>query len=281
MVLGVNPTSYLIYSMTGLKPIGRPGIPEYVFKSIEPSHAPFREIFGDRLKIRESVRGAYAYGAVLERASAELASMYQRKLGFDADLEVGTFQTVSVEIEKEGWYRNAEIEYIRKNKDGTFSVKLVGDDEPIVTEWIWSTLPLRVLMSLMGYKRTNLDRVYIYRVKSGKKDSRRKEDLFDPKYELVYDIDPDSPFARHVRIGIPSKPSTVHWYSEIWSLTPVKDVEDLVKFYTVPLKLSKEVKLPRGIELIGTYSEWDYRINMTHVVEKTRELARVYGIASL
>jgi len=289
MVIGVNPTSYLIYRMTGIRPLGRPSIPAYVFKSVEPSFAPFREVFGKDLKVRESIRGAYMHGTVLDRASQEMISLYQKKVGFDVDLEVGTFQTVSVEIEKDGWYQSGEIEYIKQSKEGTFLVKVKGEPEPRETEWIWSTVPLRVLMTLIGYKKNELDRVYIYRVKRDKRVGGWRDKRvggwdghsFDPKYELVYDLDQDSIYSRHVRIGIPQKPSTVQWYSEIWSLSPIKEVENLVKFYTVPLRLNRKVKIPKGIELVGTYSEWDYRINMTHVLEKVRELSKTYGIGSL
>lgn len=280
MVLGVNPTSYLIYRMTGIRPIGRPNLPAFVYKSVEPSFLPFREIFGDLVSVRPSKRGAYFHGSILERGTAELETLYEGKLGFPAKLEVGVYQTVSVDIgkEKEGWYTKAEIERIEELRGGGFAVYLMGESKPIETPWIWSTLPLRVLLPLLGKRKPNLPRVFIYRVRTKKVLSSKVPGGFDPNYELVYDLDPDSPYARHIRVGMPQRPETVVWYSEIWSLSPVKVAGDVVKFYTIPYALDRRINLPPNLELIGAYSEWDYGINMTHVLEKTRELGKKYNI---
>lgn len=281
MVLGVSPTSYLVYRMTGLRPLGRPNLPSYIFKSVEPSFFPFKEILGDLVSVRPSLRGAYFHGSVLDKYSDELQRVYEGKLGFPVPLEIGNYQTVSVDLSKEqdGWYRRGEIDRIEVLKDGGFLVHIKGEEKPVEAPWIWSTLPLRVLLELLGKKKPNLPRIFIYRLRTKKAFSKQVRDLFDSEYEVIYDLDPDSPFARHIRIGIPNRPETVIWYSEIWSLGPVKVTEDVVKFWTVPYQLDRDIKLPPGVELIGAYSEWDYSLNMTHVLEKTRELARKYNIS--
>lgn len=278
MVIGVNPNSYIIYKMTGIRPIGKPSIPNYVFKTIEPSADLIFKYLGRSISYRPSLRGVYFYGTIFTKATWEMEEAYRNKLGMDVSMEVGSYQTVSLEMEeKSGWYVEAEIERIKQRDDGTFEVHLVGQDKPIISEWIWSTIPLRVLLKLLGTPSNNLERVFIYRYRSKKAFDKNINEVFDPLFEVVYDADPDSKFARHIRIGIPGSKKGVVWYSEIWSSTPLKEEEGLVKFYTIPLR-PKRKRLPKGIETIGAYAEWDYSKTMSSVVEKVLKLAKKYGV---
>ncbi len=280
MVIGVNPNSYIIYRMTGIKPVGRPNLPSYVFKSIEPpgSGPLVSEYLKGLVSYRPSLRGVLYFGSIFTSASQEMVDAYRSKLGLDVDMHVGTYQTVSIDMEeRRGWYVEGEIERIDRNFDGTYSVYLVGKDKPIVTEYIWSTIPMRVLLKLLGLPTHGLERIFIYRYRSKKAFDKDVNSVFDPEFEVVYDADPNSKFSKHIRIGVPGSRSGVVWYSEVWSSYPIKDTEGLVKFYTVPMKPKKK-RLPKGVEVIGAYAEWDYSINITSVIEKTLKLAKRYNV---
>jgi hypothetical protein len=276
MVLGVNPTSYIIYRMTGIRPLGRPRLPNYVFKSIEDSSDKIKQYLGDSVSYRVSYRGVYFRGTIFPSASKEIEDIYQQKMGFPVPMEVGSYQTVSIEIEESGWYTKGEVDRIERREGGGFLVYLVGSPKPIETEWIWSTLPMRVTLKLLDLPTGGLKRIFIYRFRSSKVFDKDVNHIFDPEYELIYDADPDSEFARHLRIGIPGS-KNLTWYSEIWSLTPMNNVEGAVKFYTIPYP-SRKRTLPKGLEVIGAYAEWDYSKGINSVIEKVEKLSKSYGV---
>jgi len=260
LILGVNPYSYLLHRLTGIPVIGQMAhFPQFHYQTpmnhdlslLDHVDLPLElEMLQTGLRYRSMIWSSWPDPIIKEQ--------FLKKIALTEVQDVGTSLYLSLKLESKDWFKVARFSRIFK-RNGIFQIQLESGDI-IEVERLLSTLPLMLLAKMMR-EILSLKKYYIYRY-----NAKLSPDELDPNYACIYEFD-EKPY-RYVRLRDSNGRS--HWVEEyIYEQElPKEEVSKVKHFYTLPVPVSGPMLEFNGVELYGTYAQWDYRLTIADVIDR-------------
>jgi len=260
LILGVNPYSYLLHKLTGIPVIGQMAhFPQFHYQT--PMNHDLSLL--DRVELPlelEMLQTGLRYRGMIWSTWPDpiIKEQFLKKIGLTEIQDVGTSLYLSLKLEAKGWFRIARFKRILK-RNGVFQIYL-ETGELIEVERLLSTLPLMLLAKVMR-EVLSLKKYYIYRY-----NAKLPPEELDSSYAYIYEFD-EKPY-RYVRLR--DNQGRSYWVEEyIYDHELTKEEAGKVKhFYTLPVPISGPMLEFNGVELYGTYAQWDYRLSIADVIHR-------------